>query len=76
MDAGNGPPHFSLIQDRAWGEGINPSYVSRVLRLTLQAPNIVEAILDGRQPEGTTLPGLMEPFAIERERQRVRADAG
>ena len=28
--------------------------------LTLLAPDVVEAILDGRQPEGTTLPGLME----------------
>jgi hypothetical protein len=33
-----------------------------VLRLTLLAPDIVEAILDGRQPEGMTLPGLMAPF--------------
>jgi len=29
------------------------------------APDIVEAILDGRQPEGMTLPGLMEPFPVE-----------
>jgi hypothetical protein len=34
------------------------------------APGIVEAILDGRQPEGITLPGLMEPFPVEWERQR------
>ncbi len=32
-----------------------------MLRLTLLAPDIVEAILDGRQPKGMTLPGLMEP---------------
>ena len=32
------------------------------LRLTLLAPDIVEAILDGRQPERTTLPALMTPF--------------
>ena len=31
-------------------EKINASYVSRVLRLTLVAPDIVEAIMDGRQP--------------------------
>lgn len=37
----------------------------RLLRLTLLAPAIVEAILDGRQPEGMTLPGLMEPFPVE-----------
>jgi len=34
----------------------------RVLRLTLLAPDIVEAIFDGRQPERMTLPGLIEPF--------------
>jgi hypothetical protein len=36
-----------------------------VLRLTLPAPDIVEGILDGRQPEGMTLPGLMDPFPEE-----------
>jgi hypothetical protein len=34
----------------ATAEKINESYVGRVLRLTLLAPDIVEAILDGRQP--------------------------
>ena len=29
-------------------KGVAPSYVSRILRLTLLAPEIVEAILDGR----------------------------
>jgi hypothetical protein len=40
-----------------------------VLRLTLLAPDIVEAILDGGQPEGMTLPGLMEGVAAEWEGQ-------
>lgn len=40
------------IDEMAAAERINSSYVSRVLRLTLLAPDIVEAILDGRQPEG------------------------
>lgn len=56
---------FATVQDLAASEKINPSYVSRVLRLTLLAPDIVEAILDGRQPEGMTLPVLMEPFPVE-----------
>ncbi len=53
---------YGTIDDLAAAEKINSSYVSRLLRLTLLAPDIVEAILDGRQPEGMTLPGLMEPF--------------
>ncbi|WP_240791152.1 hypothetical protein [Roseomonas sp. AR75] len=64
---------FATIKDLAATENINSSYVSRVLRLTLLAPDIVEAILDGRQPEEMTLPGLMEPFAVEWETQRAAA---
>ncbi len=56
---------FATINELAAAERINSSYVSRVLRLTLLAPGIVEAILDGRQPEGMTLPGLMDPFPAE-----------
>ena len=51
---------FATITELAAAEKINASYVSRILRLTLLAPDVVEAILDGRQPEGMTLPGLME----------------
>ena len=54
---------YATIREIAKAEKINPSYVSRVLRLTLLAPATVEAILDGRQPVETTLAGLMRPFA-------------
>ena len=63
---------YSTINELAAAEKINSSYVSRLLRLTLLAPDIVEAILDGRQPVEMTLPGLMEPFPVEWERQRDR----
>ena len=53
---------FGTINELAAADKINSSYVSRVLRLTLPAPDMVEAILDGRQPEGMTLPSLMEPL--------------
>jgi hypothetical protein len=46
-------------------------HLTRVLRLTLLAPDIVEALLDGRQPEGVTLPGLMKSFPVEWVRQRI-----
>jgi len=64
---------FSTINELAAAEKINSSYVSRVLRLTLLAPDIVEAILDGRQPDGMTLPGLMNPFPVEWQRQNHAA---
>jgi len=62
---------YGTIDELAAAEKINSSYVSRLLRLTLLAPDIVEAILDGRQPENVTLPELMEPFPVEWGRQRA-----
>ena len=49
----------ATIAEIAAAEKINESYVARVLRLTLLAPDIVEAILGGRQPAEMTLAGLM-----------------
>ncbi len=46
--------------------------MSRVVRLTLLAPNLVEAILDGRQPEAMRLEGLLEGFPVEWEAQQAR----
>lgn len=54
-------------------EKIDSSYVSRLLRLMLLAPDIVEAILDGRQLEGMTLPGLMEPFSVKWALQHLQS---
>ena len=61
---------YQTVQDLAGAEKINPSYIARVLRLTLLAPDIVEAILDGRQPAGLQLDDLLVPFPVEWERQR------
>lgn len=41
------------------------SYMTPVLRLTLLAPDIVEAILDGRQPDGLRLEDLPEGFPLK-----------
>lgn len=64
---------FGTLAELAAAEKINASYVSRVMRLTLLAPDIVEAILDGRQSEGMALPKLMEPFSMEWDVQRLGA---
>ena len=61
----------STVGEIAAREKINKSYVSRILRLTLLAPDIVEAILDGRQMPEVTLPVLMGPFPLEWDRQRL-----
>jgi hypothetical protein len=51
-------------------EDVNESYVCRVLRLTLLAPDIVEAILDGRQPKTLDLKNLLEPLPLRWDIQR------
>ncbi|WP_395662813.1 hypothetical protein [Aestuariivirga sp.] len=56
---------IATIEEIAEAENINPSYISRVLRMTLLAPEIVEAILSGRQPEGLTMAQAMRPFPAE-----------
>ena len=62
---------YGCIEDIARAERINGSFVGRIVRLTLLAPEIVEAIIEGRQPAAVTLKVLMEPFPVEWERQRV-----
>jgi hypothetical protein len=61
---------YASVSEIADAEGINRSYVSRVLRLTLLAPDIVERVVDGRNPPR---PGeLLRPFPVEWGKQRVR----
>lgn len=56
---------YQTLEEIAGAENINPSYVSRVLRMTLLAPEMVEAICAGRQPEGLTMARAMQPFPME-----------
>lgn len=55
---------FATIAELAEREGIAPSYMTRVLRLSLLAPDIVEVILDGRQGLDVTLSQGLEPFPL------------
>lgn len=56
---------YQTLEEIADAENINPSYVSRLLRMTLLAPDIVEAILAGRQPPALTMAKAMQPFPME-----------
>jgi hypothetical protein len=62
----------AAIREIAKAERINPSYVSRVLRLTLLAPATVEAILDGRASNAPTLAEAMGVFPVEWQNQSRR----
>nr|WP_135503097.1 hypothetical protein [Roseovarius aestuariivivens] len=55
---------FATIGELAEREGIAYTYMARVLRLTLLAPDIVEAILEGEQGPQVTLAMMLEPFSL------------
>jgi hypothetical protein len=59
------------IEELATAERINASYVSRVLRMTLLAPDIVEAILGGRHSPELTLRTLLMPFPLAWTEQQL-----
>jgi hypothetical protein len=61
---------YASVSDIGDAGGIRRSYVCRVLRLTLLAPDIVERILDGRPTAG--LAQFLKPFPFEWELQRQR----
>lgn len=63
---------FATIAELAEHQGIAPSYMTRVLRLTLLAPAIVEAVLDGKQGPEITLTRSLEPFPVEWSKQPHR----
>lgn len=63
---------FATIAELAEHEGIAPSYMTRVLRLTLLAPDIVDAILDGKQGSEVTLARVLEPFPVEWTAQSLK----
>lgn len=62
---------YVSINELAAAEKINQSYVCRILRLTLLAPDVVEAILDGRHTAEMTLATMMEPFPVGWQEQRL-----
>ena len=62
---------FATIAELAKREGIAPSYMTRVLRLTLLAPDLVDAILDGTHGPKVTLARMLEPIPVEWQMQQI-----
>jgi len=67
---------YGCQDEIAKAEKIGPSFVSRVVRLALLAPDIVEAILAGKQPAQLTLRDLMQPFPVVWAGQRLQFGIG
>ena len=63
---------YRSAADLAEAEGVTRSFVNRLLRLTLLAPDITEAILDGRQPKGMQLEDIVRTLPIGWDEQRRR----
>jgi hypothetical protein len=61
----------ATVEEIATAEKINTSYVGRVLRLALLAPDIVESILDGRQPAAMTLAVMLKRFPVAWREQEI-----
>ncbi len=66
---------YASISEMAAAEKIERGYLGWLLRLTLLAPDIVEAILDGRQPKALGLSRLTEPFPLDWLWQRATLES-
>ena len=62
---------YGTIEDLAKARRLRKSYVSRVLRLTLLAPEIVGSVLDGQQRADLQLHDLLRAFSLEWVGQRL-----
>jgi hypothetical protein len=60
---------YNSSAELAKAEKVNASYLSRILRLTLVAPDIIEAVLTGRQPSTLQLDDLLKPLPAAWARQ-------
>jgi len=63
---------YTSVGEIGDAENISKSYVSRILRLALLAPDLVEKSLGGRQGNHLDLAQLSKPFPVEWDRQRER----
>ncbi len=61
---------FASLSELANAIGLAVSYAARIYRLTYLAPDIIEAILDGREPDGLSMRVLRKPVPMEWDEQR------
>jgi hypothetical protein len=61
---------YASVSEIGDAENISKSYVSRLLRLALLAPDIIEAILTGRTDQGVMLEQLERPLPAGWKEQR------
>ena len=62
---------YATVTELAAGEKLDRGYLGKILMMTLLAPDIVEAILDGRQPPDLGVHVLREGFPVEWGEQRA-----
>jgi hypothetical protein len=63
---------YASIGELADAQGVNFSYMCRVLRLTLLSPKLVESILDGRAGSGLSLNALLVPHSTVWAEQHLK----
>lgn len=61
---------YAGIDDLVRALGVDRTYVGRILRLTSLAPDIIEAILRGDEPEGISLRRLQKDLPADWQEQR------
>ena len=62
---------YATVTELAAGEKLDRGYLGKILMLTLLAPDVVEAILDGRQPPDLGVHMLRQGFPVEWGEQRA-----
>jgi len=64
---------YASVRELANAEGVNRTYIGRLLNLTLLAPDLVEAILDGRKTEEAIVAVLRERAPVDWAEQQIAA---
>ena len=67
---------YSSISELAAAEGVDRSYAGKVMRLMLLAPDLIDAILDGTEPDIMAVDRLLAPFPVDWRRQRAGFGVG